>query len=848
MKSQIKIPFFIGILVFVQSQCDQSQIDDPALKQCQNCSLVTDTNYCFNQCNSGDYYQHEIKSCLKYCGNLKVAKDQASCVDTTYYCILGYQWSFSDNKCIKQYTCSQNVYDSNLGINICQNCSFATNYQYCLSCQSSEILDEQDWNCKRYCGNGIIQVPYQTCQSSKTCINGYLYSDSESKCKKCENYFDPTFGILLCSNCSLATNQNRCNQCRKQLFQTKDQMCRTYCGQGLIALDQNGCLSSKICIDGYQWSVQDNQCKKCDQGVIDQNLQIFQCSNCSLASNTQACQNNCYNQQYYSQTQNKCMVYCQNGNGKISFDLVGCQTSNLCVDGFYFDPSNQQCVKNQQTKCAYAYDTQVIQCPNCSLVTDSINCSKVECLTSAKPYYSFLFQKCMFYCGNGQISDDQQNCQTSTFCIDGYQWIPSQLKCLKFNNAICTINFVDGYNLIQCSDCSLVSNILFCTNKCTIPINAYYSQQLQKCMIYCNNGVIAEYTGQCTTTSNQCVDGYSWDSQTQKCIQSSGTCPPNLNNPYLQTCPNCSLVTDKQNCSNNCLDTNLNYYYKQENKCMVYCNNQKIAQSQANCQTSTLCIDGFSWNSQLAKCTNNQQSTCSALKNSDQYVFVCPNCSLVTNNSSSQSQNYLCQNSCTNSLFPFWNQNFNKCMFYCGNGLIAQAQENCSSSNTCIDGFIFNSSKGLCNPLSQSNQDVSTNQTAVDHLIQIAVILIVIIVSLLIIIIIVFVFNALKKYKSIQEKIMQLSTQYQQIRKQQQEPEKQILKDQQEIPNENQQIEINQNDADANKRNESQDLEEQRQSQYTINFITKNDNQFEQPQFSQQQLQQTPQIENFTNQ
>ncbi|KAL4449112.1 hypothetical protein ABPG74_021104 [Tetrahymena malaccensis] len=95
---------------------------------------------------------------------------------------------------------------------------------------------------------------------------------------------------------------------------------------------------------------------------------------------------------------------------------------------------------------------------------------------------------------------------------------------------------------------------------------------------------------------------------------------------------------------------------------------------------------------------------------------------------------------------------------------------------------------------------------------------------------------------------MQLSTQYQQIRKQQQEPEKQILKDQQEIPNENQQIEINQNDADANKRNESQDLEEQRQSQYTINFITKNDNQFEQPQFSQQQLQQTPQIENFTNQ
>ncbi|KAL4449110.1 hypothetical protein ABPG74_021102 [Tetrahymena malaccensis] len=96
--------------------------------------------------------------------------------------------------------------------------------------------------------------------------------------------------------------------------------------------------------------------------------------------------------------------------------------------------------------------------------------------------------------------------------------------------------------------------------------------------------------------------------------------------------------------------------------------------------------------------------------------------------------------------------------------------------------------------------------------------------------------------------MMQLSTQYQQIRKQQQEPEKQILKDQQEIPNENQQIEINQNDADFNKRNESQDLEEQRQSQQTIYFVMKNDNQFEQPQCSQKQLQQTPQIENITNQ
>ncbi|KAL4480891.1 hypothetical protein ABPG73_020912 [Tetrahymena malaccensis] len=854
MKSKIKIPFFIGILAFVQSQCDQSQTDDPALKYCQNCSLVTDTNYCFNQCNSGEYYQNETKVCLKYCGNLKVAQDQASCVDTINSCILGYYWSFSDNKCLKQQnSCNLNVYDSNLGINICQNCSLVTSYNFCQQqmCKGSEYFDDQSLICYKYCGNGLIQAPYQACSISKSCIGGTLWSDTENKCKKCENYFDQTFGILLCSNCGLSNELNNCTfKCPKNQIQVMSLsgICMTYCGQGQIAKDLLSCKQTQNCIDGYQWS-QDNKCKKCDQVVIDQNLQIYQCSNCSLASNSQACQNTCQNQQYYQQFQNKCMIFCQNGNGKISSDLVGCQTSTVCVDGFYWDSPNQKCIKNQQTQCSLTHDTLVYQCPNCSLVSDITNCSKVECLTSIKPYYSFLLQKCVTYCGNGKITDDQQNCQTSSLCIDGYQWSPTSLNCFKNLNPICSSNQVDGYNLKQCSDCSLVSNTQFCTNKCANPINTYYSQQLQKCLIYCRYGVIADIAANCfpAAATKLCVDGYQWDYQNQKCIQSQDTCNLNINDPYLQACPNCSLVTDNKYCSNNCLDKNLNYYYKQENKCMAYCNNQVIAYSQAGCQSPTLCIDGFSWNSQQSKCIYNQQSTCPALKNSDQYVFVCPNCSLVTNNSSSQSQNQLCQNSCTNSLLPLWYQKFNKCMFYCGNGLLAQAQENCSSSNICIDGFEYNS-KSLCNPLSQSNQDVSTNQTVVDHLFQIAVILIGVIVSLLVIIIIVFVFNALKKFKSIQEKIMQLSTENQQIKQQLQESEKQTLKYQYESANENKQIEVNQNYAEANKINESQDLEEQRQSQQTIYFIMKNDNQFEQPQCSQQQLQQTPQKENLTNQ
>ncbi|KAL4480889.1 hypothetical protein ABPG73_020910 [Tetrahymena malaccensis] len=1115
MKRKIKYIFYIGIISFIltlaQPQCDQSLIDNPVLQMCQNCSLATDLSYCQNNCQKGQV--QSLGGCLTYCGNLKVAQDQANCDDTIYSCIDGYQWSTFENKCIKyqSFICTKQIYDQNYQILINENCNFMSMNMNNLVfiCYGFQYVSVSENKCTKYCGHGHISYLYQSCKSSKLCVDGYGMSYAGNQCKKCEGFFDSDFQIYFCNDCTLASNNLDCFgiYCKQQQYKSSLKIrCMEYCGNGKISDDQHSCQSSTDCVDGFQWNSSVQKCLKicplisdqyviqcsncslvsdiqycqnclnlsqpyyssqlqkcvnyCGLGQIDdqgncqtsklcidrfiwniitqkceqaQNIQCSQsfnqdgynirtcqncalvselqfcnqsclsiyqpyysfylskcmyycgnglitdkkencqtsiycvdgfqwsideqkcvsfqqivcptfnldgfnlkrCPNCGLVSDAQYCNNNsiCFSQQqpyysfqlakcmyycgngvivddqascnsqtissfqcvdgyswnsqyqkcmlisatcssninspylkmcsncsyvtdmqycsnncidinlnYYSNQQNKCMVYCI--NQVIASNQSICSTSTLCIDGFQWNPDNQKCVKNQQITCSTILpDQYVIQCPNCSLVTDNKYCQNCQLL--AKPYYSSKLSKCVQYCGNGIMIDDQGNCQTSNLCIDGFQWKIDIQKCVDNRQQGCSNSFIlDGFNLIQCLNCGLVSDNQFCNKSCFSQQKHYYSNYLAKCMYYCGNGVIADDKASCssqTISSFSCVDGFLWNSQNQKCMQNSGTCTSNINNPYLKMCPNCSFVTDIQYCTNNCLDINLNYYSKQQNRCMAYCKNQVIANNLASCQTSILCIDGFYWDQQQAKCTNNPQGICPALKNNDQYVLQCPNCSLVSNQL--PQPNNQCQNICLNSQLPFWDQKQNKCLFYCGNGLIAQAQEYCQSSNICIDGFIYNN-KGGCTPLSQNNYNISTTSTVDNGLL--VTIIPICVDSLLIILFIIFVFYVIKKVKSVIEKINAVSTQYQSIQQQQQESEKLITKYQQELANANanKKGETNKNDTDVNKIRKSQDLEEQSLSQQTIHKFMKVNNSYEQlPQGSQQQIQQTPQIE-----
>ncbi|KAL4449115.1 hypothetical protein ABPG74_021107 [Tetrahymena malaccensis] len=569
MKRKTKFFFFFGIIFFIltlaQPQCDQSLIDNPVLKMCQNCSLVTNQDNCQNNCQKGQVYQQQ-SGCLTYCGNLKVAQDQANCDDTIYSCIDGYYWSTIENKCIQQqFYCKTQIYDQHYQISINENCVFVEVSHNFSSCQGFQYQSMLLGQCKKYCGNGQISNLYQSCKSSKLCVDGFAMSYAGNYCKRCEGY-------------------------------------------------------------------------------SDQDFQIYFCNDCSLSSNVQTC--------------------------------------------------------------------------------------------FAQPYYSSQLQKCVNYCGLGQI-DDQGNCQTSKLCIDTFVWNIITQKCEQAQKIQCSQSFnYDGYNIIKCLNCALASELQFSFNR------QYVLPLIQMVSIQKDAQIVV------------------W---------------------YLML------------------------------------------------------------NIQQAKCTNNPQGICPALKNNDQYVLQCPNCSLVSNQL--PQPNNQCQNICLNSQLPFWDQKQNKCLFYCGNGLIAQAQEYCQSSNICIDGFIYNN-KGGCTPLSQNNQNISTTSTVDNGLL--VTIIPICVDSLLIILFIIFVFYVIKKLKPVIEKINAVSTQYQSIQQQQQESEKLITKYQQELANANanKKGETNKNDTDVNKIRKSQDLEEQSLSQQTIHKFMKVNNSYEQlPQGSQQQIQQTPQIE-----
>ncbi|EAR98607.2 transmembrane protein, putative (macronuclear) [Tetrahymena thermophila SB210] len=238
------------------------------------------------------------------------------------------------------------MFDQNLQIYQCQSCSMVSDVQNCKNgCSSSQYYSMQYGQCYEYCVDGKIAKTYSQCGSSQhLCIDGYHFS-SQNKCEKniCSAQIptSDTFSAFLfqCLNCSIAYYQKDCqNPCipgsELQYYYSLQQLCMVYCGNGIIAIDKKTCPSSNICINGTQWSDLEKKCKKqlitCSTSSPDNYL--LQCSNCSLVTNINYCQNSCLSQYYYDYKQQKCMFYCF--QGVIAQDQASCQSSNFCIDGF----------------------------------------------------------------------------------------------------------------------------------------------------------------------------------------------------------------------------------------------------------------------------------------------------------------------------------------------------------------------------------------------------------------------------------------------------------------------------------------------------------------------------------
>ncbi|KAL4453342.1 hypothetical protein ABPG74_017549 [Tetrahymena malaccensis] len=559
---------------------------------------------------------------------------------------------------IKINLCQPIIYDSNLGIYQCENKSLVINQYLC--------------------------SPYNNCQNSQffsKCNQGIINSD---------------LNLYQCLDCSLVIDIRFCNlNCQNlQFYSQSSSKCMTYCGNGFIVFEYMNCNSNyNLCIDGFIFSQDDNKCikvKSCQQQIFDKSLNLFLCPNCGLISNIGFCNNGC-SAGYYSQTYG-CMQYCR--NGLIAKDQFSCQTSNTCIDGFQWSQQDGIC-----KKCNYSLidkDFNLYQCPNCIIISNIKQCSYF----CGKFQYQSKQNQCLLYCGNGELSNVADKCLSNIkFCVDGFFKSNLDNKCKRCGDQS---TFDTYFNLYTCLNCSFVSNIQDCNNPCKQ--SEYFSQSFG-CRYYCGNGLVT-YGGQenCNSANNSCIDGFYFNNQNRNCQKS---CVQNIFDSRLNIyqCSNCSLVTDIQ-CKNCILVTNLDFcqkscinsqYYSSQYGCMVYCGKGLLAQSQDICQNTNICIDGFQFNQLEQKCLKCKQTDFVDNIKMNQ----CENCSLVTDIQ-------FCQNSC--SANQFYSQQKKICMYYCGNGVVANDLSQCFSLSSCVDEFFWNPYTNQCEKYCSHNQYYSQQE------------------------------------------------------------------------------------------------------------------------------------------
>ncbi|KAL4483427.1 hypothetical protein ABPG73_000976 [Tetrahymena malaccensis] len=803
--------------------CEQNQAVDSTGSTCsdqfQNCFMygqVGQIQYCMT-CNSGFYlYQNKCvpissknsPTCdtgsqldlnsLKYLQtfliniNPSINQDMS---DPLYLIILKYSIDVLKDPKYLQFKGSNPNFTFNCEQAFISGIACTQSIQnLCIQCQNSDIY----------------YIQQQGSQSS-------LNLKYEAFCGKSEDKNINNCKIISNNQCVLCKEQYMMNQ-QKQCVQGTDINCLTYD-------DQGNCL---FCIQDF--ILINSKCNQmCDQG------NVFTNTNSST---------NCvpFNIEYQ---------YCL-----ISSQSQGCIQ---CPQGYFLDKDNQ-CNVNTNTNYCIVFDTSKNECKFCQKNFKYFN--KI-CQGSLQQIQGLTF-------GNEGLSIDYytmnqkgsyldydfnyQTCQTNNnlacnkcyqqYCLDkisncpaGYGWSELYQKCfIQCQNGM-LLNFLKCDNkkvcdnLFSCSNCSLVSNINDCGQKCSQ--GQYFSKLLNSCFFYCGNYQIAKDQSSCQSTT-LCIDGLQWNNTDKKCYCQQWV----IDSTGVSQCSNCSLVTDLSLCNNKCAI----YQYYSATICMEYCGNAQISKQYQTCSKSNLCIDGFQWDTQNNQCSKQcSQSNCQIQcdqKTIDPYFNIqqCPNCSLVTNPQ-------LCKNPCNNSQIYFQNS----CMAYCGKGLVANGE--CQNSSTCVEGYVYQGN-GYCDKQQSKSYESDQSNLNIDWSFSMTN---VIVIAIIFLIITLFAIWVIKKLKNIPLIIKQNS----QEMKKQQEEEYQILinqieKQQFEIQTLNQLINtyqqvstINQNEFDINpNNNQNQNFEEQSPSQHTIQIMMKNDNQQLEAQYSQQQLQSTPNLQN----
>ncbi|KAL4508011.1 hypothetical protein ABPG72_021384 [Tetrahymena utriculariae] len=355
----------------------------------------------------------------------------------------------------------------------------------------------------------------------------------------------------------------------------EDNFCFSCGGDNKYAsFDQTSCVSSsRSCNSKSGWN--DADCDLCNKGKLN----LFASTDnliCVAASAS------CTRNDFWTDTD--CLI-CNHGIGNIyaNINYSGCSSRSRSECLKTYGWADDDCKICYTTGNIYAkYDTS-----GCQSTVPSPG-SLVPCQQNGS---------CSFCGGTPQniswikpkANGDTQNCLINDCLVDTFAAGLSDNFCFscegnKYANTAATAC------VLSSATCSRQNNwhnadCILCTNN----QYKYASTDRTSCLV----------DNPSSSTSNQCQEGFQWSSQDKICKK---ICTTVQTDSFVILCSNCSLVADSQSCSEKCQTLELPYYYKKENKCMVYCLNKLIAQDKTSCKISTTCIDGFQWNNQLKIC------------------------------------------------------------------------------------------------------------------------------------------------------------------------------------------------------------------------------------------------------
>ncbi|CAD8105195.1 unnamed protein product [Paramecium sonneborni] len=546
------------------------------IPDCTDIKIKQNMDYCyFNECQSecircikGDCYQclngwywNEVELiCESKCGDhIIVGLEECD----------NYQQRddlYCNNKC--QFGCPQN----------CDRCEFG----YCQQCQNGYYLIQNV--CQNYCGdNQVVEVIEQ-----------------------CDDYnidaFDGCFQCSLSCNqqCSLCIN-GRCERCLDGYIKQNED-CISICGDGLLRIDEDCDDQNSLKYDGCnQCKFEcDENCNKCEYGkclycnigyYLQDQICVTFCGDGLIVGNEKCDNGNIFEEDGCQGCQYSCQQYCktcQYGQCIQCYDEMGwhltpqgeCQT--VCGDKII--AGQESCDDGNEINYDGCYECEKVCQESCTECTNGL-C--YECNTIGWIQYDFL---CWEICGDGlrvgiEDCDDGNDIKYDGCFECKFQ---CQEQCTICKEGICYGCLNPGWILYQnqcgpyCGDGIIIQEYEQCDDGNYEPYDGCFECQYQceELCTLCENGICYECSQLgWTIKQNQCIpfcgDGL---------IVGNEQCD-DMNNIKDDGCYQCQFL-----CDQSCIDCQQGYckecsygMHPHNHTCIFICGDGLLASSNEQC-------------------------------------------------------------------------------------------------------------------------------------------------------------------------------------------------------------------------------------------------------------------------